>query len=65
MLRRVREEDKLGNAEADTTADWGGRLQSEAVMDARRVLLNARVLVSNSAPASPLHDCNCPGLGQS
>ena len=39
---RVREEDKCGNNEADTAADLGTRHQSEAVMDARRVLLNAR-----------------------
>ena len=31
---RVRLEDKLGNAEADTAADLGGRHQSEAVMNA-------------------------------
>ena len=41
---RFREEDKLGNAEADSTADLGRRHQSEAVMDARRVLLNAQEL---------------------
>ena len=39
---RVRLEDKLGNAEADTAADLGRRHQSERVMDARRALLNAR-----------------------
>ena len=33
---RVREEDKLGNAEAGTAADLGWRHQSEVVMDARR-----------------------------
>ena len=38
---RVREEDKLGNAEADNAADLGRRQQSEVVMDARRALLNA------------------------
>ena len=37
---RVSEEDKIGNDEADTAADLGRRPQSEAVMDARRVLLN-------------------------
>ena len=39
---RVRLEDQLGNAEADTAADLGRRHQSEAVMDVRRALLNAR-----------------------
>ena len=41
---RVREEDKVGNAEADTAAVSGRRHQSEAVWDARRALLNAREL---------------------
>ena len=36
---RVREEDRLGNAEA--AANLGRRLQSEVVMDAGRSLLNA------------------------
>ena len=35
-------EDWLGNAEADTAADLGGRHQLELVMDDRRALLNAR-----------------------
>ena len=39
---RVREEDRVGDAEADAAADLGRRHQSELVMDARRVLLNAR-----------------------
>ena len=34
-------DDQLGNAEADTAADLGGRHQPEAVMDARRPLLQA------------------------
>ena len=41
-LGRVRLEDKLGNAEADTAADLGKRHQSELLMDAGRVLLDAR-----------------------
>ena len=39
---RVRMEDRLGNAEADTAADLGRRHQSEAVMNTRRALLQAR-----------------------
>ena len=39
---RVRLEDRLGNLEADAAADLGRLHQSEALMDARRVLLNAR-----------------------
>ena len=39
---RVRLEDQLGNAEADTAADLGRRHQSEALIDARRRLLQAR-----------------------
>ena len=39
---RVREDDEVGNAEADTAADLGGWHQSEAVWDAKRALLNAR-----------------------
>ena len=39
---RVREEDRLGNAEADTAADLGRRHQSELVMNVGRALLNAR-----------------------
>ena len=38
---RVRQKDQLGNAEADA-ADLGGRHQSELLIDAGRVLLNAR-----------------------
>ena len=38
---RVREEDKFGNAEADTAAVLGRRLQSEEAMDVGRALLNA------------------------
>ena len=38
---RVRLEDRLGNAEADTAADLGRRRQSELAMDTRRALLNA------------------------
>ena len=34
--------DKFGNVEADTAADLGRRHQSEAVVDARRALINAR-----------------------
>ena len=41
---RVRLEDELGNAEADTTADLGRRHQPELVMDVRRALLHARDL---------------------
>ena len=41
MLNRVWLEGRLGNADADTAADLGWRHQSEAVMDARRALLNA------------------------
>ena len=39
---RVREEDRLGNAEADTAADLGRRHQSELVMNVGRALHNAR-----------------------
>ena len=39
---RVRIEDKLGNAEADAGADIGRRHQTELLVDARRVLLDAR-----------------------
>ena len=39
---RVRLEDQLGNAEADTAADLGRRHQSEVLIDARRRLLKAR-----------------------
>ena len=39
---RVREDDRLGNAEADAAAELGSRHQSELVMDVRRALLNAR-----------------------
>ena len=39
---RVRLEDRLGNMEADAAADLGRLHQSEALMDARRVLLNTR-----------------------
>ena len=42
MWNRGRLEDRLGDIEADTAADLGRRHQSEAVMDARRVLVNAR-----------------------
>ena len=38
---RVREEDILGNAEADTAAVLGTRHQSEVAVDARRAMLNA------------------------
>ena len=38
---RVRDEDRLGNAEADTAADLSRRHQSEFVMDVRRALLDA------------------------
>ena len=41
-LGRVRLEDNVGNAEADTAADLGRRHQSDLLMDAGRVLLNAR-----------------------
>ena len=41
-LGRVRIEDKLGNAEADAADDLGRRHQSELLVDAWRVLLNAR-----------------------
>ena len=36
---RVRLEDQVGNAEADTAADLGRRHQSEVLIDARRRLL--------------------------
>ena len=39
---RVRLEDQLGNAEADTAADLGRRHQSEVLIDARRSLLKVR-----------------------
>ena len=39
---RVRLEDQVGNAEADTAADLGRRHQSEIHIDARRRLLKAR-----------------------
>ena len=39
---RVRLEDQLGNAEADTAADLCRRHQSEVLIDARRRLLKAR-----------------------
>ena len=39
---RVREEDKLGNAEADSAADLGRQHQPESVMDVRRILLQVR-----------------------
>ena len=39
---RVRLEDQLGNAEADTAADLGRRHQSEVLMDAGRRLLKVR-----------------------
>ena len=39
---RVRLEDQVGNAEADTAADLGRRHQSEVLIDARRRLLKAR-----------------------
>ena len=39
---RVRLEDQLGNAEADSAADLGRRHQSEVLIDARRRLLQAR-----------------------
>ena len=39
---RVRLEDQLGNAEADTAADLGRRHQSEVLIDARLRLLKVR-----------------------
>ena len=39
---RVREEDRLGNTEADTAADLGRRHQPDLVMDTGRALLKAR-----------------------
>ena len=39
---RVRLEDQLGNAEADTVADLGRRHQSEVLIDAKRRLLKVR-----------------------
>ena len=39
---RVRLEDQVGNAEADTAADLGRRHQSEVLIDAKRRLLTAR-----------------------
>ena len=39
---RVRLEDQVGNAEADTAADLGRRHQFEVLIDARRRLLKAR-----------------------
>ena len=39
---RVREEDRLGNDQADAAVDLGIRHQTEVVVDARRALLNAR-----------------------
>ena len=39
---RVRLEDQMGIAEADTAADLGRRHQSEVLIDARRRLLKAR-----------------------
>ena len=39
---RVRLKDQLGNAEADTAADFGRRHQSEVLIDARRRLLQDR-----------------------
>ena len=41
---RVRLEDQLGIAEADTAADPGGRHQSELLIDARRSLLKVRTI---------------------
>ena len=41
---RVRIEDKLGSAEADTAADIGRRHQTELLIDARRSLLQFRTL---------------------
>ena len=41
---RVRIDDKLGNAEADTAADVGRRHHTELLIDARRSLLQARTL---------------------
>ena len=42
MFSRVRLEDQMGNAEADTAADLGRRHQSEVLIDARRMLLKVR-----------------------
>ena len=39
---RVRGEDRLGNAQADTATDLGRRHQPESVMDARRILVQVR-----------------------
>ena len=39
---KVREEDRLGNDQADAAADLGGRHQTEVVVDVRRPLHNAR-----------------------
>ena len=41
QLGRVKLEDQVGNAEADTAADLGRRHQSEVLIDARRRLLKA------------------------
>ena len=46
MLRKLtlRAEERSGNAEAGAAADLGRRHQTEAVMDARRALVDAREL---------------------
>ena len=41
---RVRAEDRLGSVEADTAADLGRKHQTEAVLDIRLALVNAREL---------------------
>ena len=60
---RVRLVDQHGNAEADAAADLGRRHQSEALIDARRRLLQARCHWYDSFTS--LHDCCCPGFCQS
>ena len=57
----VRFEDRLGNAETDTAADLGRRHQPEAVMDARRALLNAREVWYPVIPQK--HRTRSPCLG--
>ena len=63
---RVRLEDQLENAEADTAADLGRRHQSEALIDACRRLLKARShWYPYFALTAQVCHCCCSGLGRS
>ena len=60
---RVRLEDQLGNAEADTAADPGRRHQSEVIVNAWRSLLKVRThWYPITQRLHQVHDCRFLGL---